>query len=177
MSGIATKTHELVRMTGGKVLICSTRKTLWGLLDKKAVTVGGGGTHRLGLYDWMLVKDNHLEISDFSLRPELRPRGFQISDFYEIEVKNEKELKKALLLKPGAIMLDNFKSKNIKQILSAKGGPASGWKKHYPNIIIEASGMINEHNIRQYAKSGVDVISIGALTHSAKALDISLDIL
>jgi len=160
MSGIATATKRMT--TGHKALVVSTRKTLWGLLDKKSVTVGGGGTHRLGLYDWMLVKDNHWEI------PNIK---YPISNqFWEIEVKNETELKKALTHKPSAIMLDNFKPDNIKQILNK-------YSKDLKNIIIEASGMVNENNIKQYANSGVDVISIGALTHSAKALDISLDLL
>jgi len=163
MSGIATQTNKLTKLTGNKILICPTRKTQWGLLDKKAVTLGGGGTHRLGLHDWILIKDNHLKISDFR---------FQISDFYEIEVKNKKEFKQALEKNPGAIMLDNMKPEQI----SAIGGPASGWKTINPNIILEASGGINETNISEYAKSGVDIISIGALTHSVKALDISLDI-
>jgi len=161
MSGIATQTNKLI--TKNSPLLCSTRKTQWGLLDKKSVTLGGGGTHRLGLYDWILIKDNHLkQISNFE---------FRISNsFYEVEVKNEVEFKKALKKNPGAIMLDNFTPTNIKKIL----------KKYSPDIkgnIIEASGGITEKNIREYQKTGVDIISLGSLTHSAKALDISLDII
>ena len=162
MSGIATATNKLVKLTSNKVLICPTRKTQWGLLDKKAVTLGGGGTHRLGLYDWILIKDNHIKISNFK---------FQISNcFFEIEVKTENELLHALLKKPGAIMLDNMTPKKIRQILLK-------YKKELKRIIIEASGGINEKSISAYSKTGVHIISIGALTHSTKALDISLDIL
>lgn len=164
MSGIATETARLSKLCPN-ILICPTRKTQWGLLDKKAVTVGGGGTHRLGLYDWILVKDNHIKCTNYEMNTKLRT-----TKFWEIEVKNKKELKKALILKPNAIMLDNMMPKQIKNILKIL-------KKTHIDIIFEASGMINEHNIKQYAKSGVDVISLGALTHSAKALDICLDIL
>jgi len=184
MSGIATQTNKLVKLTNNKVLICPTRKTQWGLLDKKAVTLGGGGTHRLGLYDWPLIKDNHLKIANFK---------FQISNFHEIEVTNEKELLQALKHNPGAIMLDNFSPTKIKKIFTLLNRPLAEpllpvgkrrqfnrANKYYLNInktIIEASGGINEKNIAEYAKTGVDVISIGALTHSTKALDISLDII
>jgi len=161
MSGIATQTAHLVKLCP-HVLICPTRKTQWGLLDKKAVTVGGGGTHRLGLYDWILIKDNHLKISNFEFRI--------LNKFWEIEVKNEKELKKAIALKPDVIMFDNFKPNQIKKLIKILH------EKH-PQIIFEASGGINEETIKNYSQTGVDVISLGALTHSTKALDISLDIL
>ncbi|MFA6427071.1 MAG: carboxylating nicotinate-nucleotide diphosphorylase [Candidatus Magasanikbacteria bacterium] len=163
MSGIATQTNKLVKITKNKVLICPTRKTQWGLLDKKAVTLGGGGTHRLGLYDWILIKDNHLkQISNFK---------FQISNFWEIEAKTKKQVDQFIKLKPSALMFDNFQPKDIKNILQK-------YKKNITNtIIFEASGGITEKNIVEYAKTGVDVISLGSLTHSTKALDISLDIL
>ena len=161
MSGIATQTAHLVKLCP-HVLICPTRKTQWGLLDKKAVTVGGGGTHRLGLYDWILIKDNHLKISNFEFRI--------LNKFWEIEVKNEKELKKAIALKPDVIMFDNFKPNQIKKLIKILH------EKH-PQIIFEASGGINEETIKNYSQTGVDVISLGALTHSTKALDISLDII
>jgi len=160
MSGIATATKALSQ--GHNVLITATRKTPWGLLDKKAVTVGGGGSHRLGLYDWILVKDNHLRINNFNFD---KPKKF-----WEIEVDKEQDLSKALPLKPNVIMFDNFSpekiKKNIKQI-----------RKKYPQIIFEASGMINEKTIKAYAKTGVDIVSVGAITHSVKALDLSLHIL
>ncbi len=160
MSGIATQTNKLTTKNGP--LLCSTRKTQWGLLDKKAVTLGGGGTHRLGLYDWILIKDNHIkQISDFR---------FQISDFYEIECKAEKQALGLAKQNPGALMLDNMKPEKIKKLVKQIN-------KINPNIIIEASGGITEKNIHEYQKTGVDIISLGSLTHSAKSLDISLNIL
>jgi len=156
MSGIATQTHALIKRTNGKALLCSTRKTQWGLLDKKAVTVGGGGTHRLGLHDFILIKENHLsQISDFR---------FQISDFWEIEVENQKEALQWAEKKPGAMMFDDFTPTQIKKTIA----------KLPKNIIFEASGGINEKNIADYANTGVDIISMGALTHSVKALDIGM---
>jgi len=162
MSGVATQTNKLV--TKGGPLLCPTRKTQWGLLDKKAVTLGGGGTHRLGLYDWILIKDNHIKCTNYEQLTKLRTKKF-----CEIECKTEKQFAKFIKLKPSAIMLDNFTPVNIKKIL----------KKYSPDIrdiIIEASGGITEKNIREYQKTGVDIISLGSLTHSNRALDISLDI-
>ena len=162
MSGIATTTNNIINKNKkSQALIVPTRKTQWGLLDKRAVSLGGGGTHRLGLYDWILIKDNHIKISNFK---------FQISNFFEIEVKNEKELKLALTTKPDAIMLDNFSAKKIKQILKK-------YQKKLQKTIIEASGGINEKNISKYYNSNVDIISLGSLTHSVKSLDISLKII
>lgn len=164
MSGIATQTNKLVKLAKNKILICPTRKTQWGLLDRKAITLGGGGTHRLGLYDWILIKDNHIQCANLQKNTKLRT-----TKFFEIECKTEKQFSEFIKLNPGAMMLDNMMPKNIKRILN----------KYYTNTnetIIEASGGINEKNIREYTKTGVDIISIGALTHSVKALDISLDL-
>lgn len=159
MSGIATQTNKLVKKSKGKALICPTRKTQWGLLDKKAVTLGGGGTHRLGLYDFVLIKDNHLA--------NIHNSKFIIpNSFWEIEADTPAQAKKFSKLNPGAIMLDNFSPLQIKKTIP----------KLNPKIIIEASGGINESNIAEYAKTGVDVISLGALTHSTKALDVSLEL-
>ncbi len=162
MSGIATETNKIVKFARKKVLICSTRKTPLGLLDKKAVVIGGGGTHRLGLYDWILIKDNHL---NHAISSKLEA----INYFWEIEVKNKQETLKFAKHNPGAIMFDNMKPKETKNIIKILA-------KYKPNMIFEASGGINEKNITEYAKTGVDVISIGALTHSPKALDLSLKI-
>jgi len=163
MSGIATLTNKLASKTKNKVLICSTRKTPLGLLDKKAVTVGGGGTHRLGLYDWILIKDNHLNLTE---NCKLKA----VSSFWEIEIKNKNEALKFSKLNPGAIMFDNMKPNQIINIIQILN-------KDYTNIIFEASGGINEKNILEYAKTGVDIISLGYLTHSSKALDLSLEII
>ncbi len=164
MSGIATETARLAKLSPN-ILVCSTRKTPLGLLDKKAVTVGNGGTHRLGLYDWILIKDNHIKCANYEMSTKLRT-----TKIWEIEVTREREFKKMLMLKPDAIMLDNFKSKNIKKLLKK-------YSKYITDTIIEASGGINEKNISEYAKTGVDVISLGAITHSTQALDLSLNII
>ncbi len=163
MSGITTQTNKLVKKVGKDILIVPTRKTQWGLVDKKAVTLGGGGTHRLGLYDWILIKDNHIKKNK-----NLKSSILSLKSFWEIECKTKSQVLKFVKQNPGAIMLDNFKPSDIRKILKQIGKT---------NIIFEASGGINEKNIAGYAKSGVDVISLGSLTHSTKALDISLDIL
>lgn len=163
MSGIATETNKLTKITKNNALVVSTRKTLWGLLDKKAVTVGGGGTHRLGLYDFMLIKNNHL---DFAKNIDFK----NIKTFWELEVRNEKELKLAINNNAPAIMFDNFSGSDIKKLIKK-------YNKNLKNTVLEASGMINEKNIKHYADSGVDIISIGKITHSAPALDISLRII
>ncbi|MFH1947339.1 MAG: carboxylating nicotinate-nucleotide diphosphorylase [Candidatus Magasanikbacteria bacterium] len=162
MSGIATKTNRVVKTAGDGALIVSTRKTLWGLLDKRAVTAGGGGTHRLGLYDFMLIKDNHL---NFINAENLK----KIKTFWEVEVTNEEELKMAITNNASAIMFDNFASKDIQKLISK-------YFNKLKNTILEASGMITEKNIKQYANSGVDIISIGKLTRSAQTIDISMKI-
>ncbi|MBT3538773.1 carboxylating nicotinate-nucleotide diphosphorylase, partial [Candidatus Parcubacteria bacterium] len=145
-SGIATQTNKLVKKVGKNVLVVPTRKTQWGLVDKKAVTLGGGGTHRLGLYDWILIKDNHIKLSD--------PKSYVISpkSFWEIECKTKSQVLKYVKQKPDAIMFDNFKPESIKKIIKQIGKT---------NIIFEASGNITEKNITSYAKSGVNVISLG----------------
>jgi len=163
MSGIATQTRKLIDIIGSKVLICPTRKTQWGLLDKKAVVLGGGGTHRLGLYDFVLIKDNHL--TNNQLTNKLIN---QLSNtFWEVEVESINQALQIAKLSPSAIMFDNFEPDNIKKAIIKI-------KKINPNIIFESSGGINENNIKKYANTGVDIISLGALTHSTKALDIGL---
>ncbi len=163
LSGIATETNKLVKKNGP--LIVPTRKTQWGVLDKKAVALGKGGTHRLGLYDFILIKDNHIKFTNSHLETKLQALK---NTFWEIEVENKKQALWASCFKPGAIMFDNMTAKQIKKtikLLSAK------------NIIYEASGGITKKNIQQYYNSGVDIISLGALTHSSQALNISLEIL
>lgn len=163
MSGIATETHKLTKITKNKALVVSTRKTLWGLLDKKAVTVGGGGTHRLGLYNFILIKNNHL---DFANNINFK----NLKSFWELEIRDEEELKMAIKNNAPAIMFDNFSSEEIKRLIKK-------YHSQLKNTVLEASGMITEKNIKQYAESGVNIISIGKLTHSSRALDISLRII
>lgn len=170
LSGIATLTGEFVRkISGTRAKILDTRKTTPGLrlLEKYAVKKGGGKNHRQGLYDMILIKDNHIEAAGsipLAIRKALRnKKGLKI----EVETRNLEEIKQALNFKIDRIMLDNFKPGDLKkavQFIRSKN------KK----VEIEASGRVNLKNIRKIALSGVDYISVGALTHSAKALDLSL---
>ncbi|PIT87152.1 MAG: nicotinate-nucleotide diphosphorylase (carboxylating) [Candidatus Magasanikbacteria bacterium CG10_big_fil_rev_8_21_14_0_10_40_10] len=165
MSGIATTTNRLAKIAGAKTLLCPTRKTQWGLLDKRAVVLGGGGTHRLGLYDFVLIKENHLA-DGRPLKNVIKKLSRQ---FWEIEAENPKQALALSALNPSALMFDDFTPAQITATIK-KIRPV------YKNIIFEASGGINESNISRYAKTGVDIISLGALTHSTQALDISLKI-
>lgn len=180
MSGVATETRriiEKVRKVNRHVLITSTRKTLWGLLDKRACVVGGGGTHRLSLDNAILIKDNHLDVMDRDIEKAIMSFHpfHQKAVFFEIEVAAPKEAKTAcaVLAKlkkegkcriPCFVMLDNFSPKMIKAV---------GRNSH---VGLEASGGINEKNVIAYAKTGVDIISMGSLIHSASMLDLSLEI-
>jgi len=186
MSGISTFTRKIVdNVKEYGTLITPTRKTLWGLLDKKAVSVGGGGTHRLNLADSVLVKDTHLDAMDrdfdkvlnkiISLKPDCR--------FIEVEVMNENEaivateklyelLKGSGLMDIGVIMFDNMTPSEISKTLSSLKE-----KKLHENILFEASGGINEENVVEYAKTGVDIISMGILTMGARSLDFSMKII
>lgn len=163
MSGIASLTARLAKLAGKNVLICPTRKTQWELLDKRAVICGHGGTHRLGLHDFVLIKENHLKKNKLTnkLINQLTNK------FWEVEVENKKQALQMARLNPWAIMFDDFKPAQIRAAIEQV-------KKINSNIIFEASGGINESNIRAYAQSGVDIISLGSLTHSVEALDIGL---
>jgi len=167
LSGIATKTHTLTHLinnTNAKIL--DTRKTtpLLRRLEKYAVRVGGGYNHRTGLYDMILLKENHLRaaggIKEAVRRVKLHNTTYKI----EVEVTNLKELEEAYQAGVDRIMLDNMDLKIIRQAV----------KKYKGKVELEVSGGITETTIAQYAETGVDYISIGALTHSVKALDISL---
>ena len=172
MSGIATKTRQIVDVLkdrGAKVL--DTRKTTPGLryLEKWAVRIGGGVNHRFGLYDMILIKDNHVDYSGGiknaieNTHQYLAAQNKNLA--IEIEVRNLEELEQ--VLQTGGInriLLDNFDFDNLKNAVKLIGG-------RYPT---EASGGITIDNIREYAACGVDYISVGALTHSVKSLDLSL---
>ena len=201
MSGIATKTRILKdKIKGYNTKIAATRKTQIRYLDKKAVILGGGMTHRLGLYDGIMIKDTHLDslrrqgikdaieeaiekTSKYNENPYLK--------FIEIEVSSLEEAVRAakkfqdviigakinyylesLNTAEAVIMLDNMKPPEIRKVISKLKK-----EKLYDYVLLEASGMITEKNIKNYAKAGVDVISVGALTHSVKALDISQKII
>lgn len=185
MSGIATETKRLVNLTEDSgTRIAATRKTLWRYLDKKAVYLGGGLTHRLGLWDSILIKDNHLQAlkADGESKPIekalLKAAKFAgRADFIEIEVANHEEawaatrkFKQLKLRKPCIIMLDNWKPSEIEQIINRLREA-----NLYDNVLLEASGNITPENIKEYARTGIDVISLGYLTHSARILDMSLE--
>lgn len=168
MSGIATTTAEAVRLVGKKVLLVSTRKTPLGLLDKKAVTDGGGGTHRLGLHDFVLVKDNHLDAAGINKNQALALL-LEKKIFWEVEARSLAEAKQVAGFAPDVIMLDNF-------LPAAAKITAQVLKQKYPQMILEVSGGITIKNLKNYANIGVDVISLGSLTHSARVLDFSLNL-
>lgn len=172
MSGIATKTKSIVKLiedTKSKVL--DTRKTtpLMRFLEKEAVKIGGGYNHRMGLYDMIMLKDNHVDYAG-GVEAAIDKANLYLTDNkknlpIEIEVRNFDELDKVLNHgKIQRIMLDNFTPENLKKAILKIDG----------RYETEASGGITELNIRQYAETGVDFISIGALTHSVKSLDLSL---
>lgn len=176
LSGISTLTSKFVEKAGpGKVKIVDTRKTLPGLryLAKYAVRTGGGFNHRMGLYDQILVKDNHLKIAGLKLRikglikkiKNEKPKNMKL----EVEVKNLKEFREALEAQPDIIMLDNMKLTDIRKMIKLKGR-----SKQRP--LIEVSGNVSLKNVSQIAKVGPDIISIGSLTHSVESIDVSLNI-
>lgn len=178
MSGIATTAHRyqsLIADTGCRVL--DTRKTTPGLrlLEKEAVSIGGGTNHRIGLYDMILLKDNHVDfaggisnaINGAKEYCKKNNKDLKI----EIEVRNESEIKQALATN-GAdrIMLDNFTPERTKEAVAT----IRQWEKENSrHIEIESSGGITIDTIRDYALAGVDFVSVGALTHSVKSLDMS----
>lgn len=169
LSGISTLTSEFVRKTEGyKVKILDTRKTTPGLrlMEKYAVRVGGGFNHRFALYDAILIKDNHIKIAG-SVRNALRQiKEKCIYQKIEIEVKNLEELKEVISEGVDIVMLDNMDIDTIKKAVRIAKGKA----------LLEVSGGVSLENISEIAATGVDFISIGALTHSAKAIDISMKI-
>lgn len=173
LSGIATKTREYVaRIEPHKTKITDTRKTLPGLraLQKYAVRIGGGFNHRMGLDEMILIKDNHLQVMDgYNQLPKV-PKGFKI----EIEVQNMAEFKHALRFKPDVIMLDNMELDDVKKAVEVRNNTV--FNSHHPRTKLEVSGGVNMDNVKQMAATGVDIISIGDLTHSVNSVDISMDI-
>lgn len=163
LCGVATQTQAFVkRVKGFPVLILDTRKTtpLWREIEKYAVRMGGGKNHRFGLHDAIFVKENHRLFG--SLKPLRRFKGR-----FEIEVRNLRELREALPLEPGVILFDNFEPGHLRQAVKLA-------RKKHPQVILEASGGMTLENISHYAAMGVDWISVGGVTHSAKPIDLSL---
>lgn len=170
MSAIATETNRVVKkISGTGTKVVDTRKTVPGLrmLDKYAVRIGGGFNHRNGLFDAVMLKDNHLAfVGSITKAVETVRAKVGHTVKIEVEIESFEQLQEAVQAKADIIMFDNCTPEMIKE-----------WRKSVPDTIItEASGMITNDTIRAYAESGVDYISLGYLTHSVKALDISANV-
>lgn len=182
MSAIATLTNLLSKNLGGRARIAATRKTLWGIIDKKAVSIGGGLTHRLNLNDGILIKDNHIKIMNFDIKKSIAAAKNK-SKYIEIEVESKEQaliaaksmmkLKNSKLKRRNlfAIMLDKIPPKEIALIIKDLKEQSL-----HECVLLEASGNINPNNITNYANCEADIISMGFITNSAKALNMSLEI-
>ncbi len=173
MSGISTITNKFVEeIKHTKTVILDTRKTApcFRFFDKYAVRMGGGKNHRLGLFDMILIKDNHIAVSGSITKAvsvcKENIRNNKKKFLIEVEAKNLDEVKEALANKVDVIMLDNFSITQMKKAVEIINGKCK----------VEASGGIDLKNVKKVAQTGVDYISVGALTHSVNALDISLDV-
>jgi nicotinate-nucleotide pyrophosphorylase (carboxylating) len=191
LSGIASETRrlqELVYRQNPEACVIATRKTPWGLLDKRAVHLGGGGTHRLGLWDAILIKNNHLallanrEEEAVRIAVERAWQARKAAAFIEVEVRSEqgaiagaeefRRVQESSQDEPGSecpclLLLDNMPVSTISETIAALRSQGL-----LESVLTEASGNISPNNIEEYAACGVDAISIGALTHSARALDL-----
>lgn len=170
MSGIATTTRSYQKeLEGLKTKVIDTRKTMPGmrLLDKEAVRIGGGGNHRIGLFDMILIKDNHVDFAGGienavkAAKDYCRANGKDLK--IEVEVRNTEEIDRALAAGVDRIMLDNFTPERTAEAVKRINGATE----------IESSGGITLQTLRAYGETGVDFISVGALTHSVKGLDMS----
>lgn len=177
MSGIATTTSRLVeklRKAGYKTRLACTRKVAPGLshFDKKAVMIGGGDTHRLHLDDMILIKDNHLAIvGDIDTAVKKVREAVSFSKKIEVEVSTVEDALKAAKVGVDIIMLDNFTAEQAKKTVEELKK-----ERLRSKVLVESSGGITEENILEFAAAGVNIVSLGELTHSAKALDMSLEI-
>ena len=168
ISGIATLTRQFVdAVADTQAVILDTRKTAPGLrmLDKLAVLRGGGKNHRVGLYDMMLVKDNHIDFAGSIEEAVRRARAIHSDIKLEVEARTLDDVRAALELEVSRILLDNMTVEMMAEAVSITKGRAK----------LEASGNVNLENVRRIAETGVDFISIGALTHSSKTFDVSFD--
>ncbi len=169
LSGIATITRDMVRLIAGTdATICDTRKTTPGLraLEKYAVRAGGGGNHRFGLHDAVLIKDNHIHAAG-GIRAAIRAAKAQVGHMVkiEVEVDNLEQLQQALEQGVDVVLLDNMPPATLHEAVALIDGRA----------LAEASGGVNHDTVAAIAATGVDMISVGALTHSAPVLDLGLD--
>jgi len=173
MSGIATLTRRFVEAVAGtRCAILDTRKTAPGLrpFDRIAVAAGGGRNHRFGLAQGILIKDNHIRIAGgvsqaVSSARAKAPAGLRI----EVEVENPEQLEEALAAGADIVLFDNFPAEEIARMAAAA-------RNRRPDVLLEASGGITLANVAEYARTGVDFVSVGALTHSAPAADISMEL-
>jgi nicotinate-nucleotide pyrophosphorylase (carboxylating) len=175
LSGVASLTRQYVDAVAGlPVKILDTRKTTpgWRLLEKYAVRMGGGTNHRIGLYDMVLIKDNHLAAmkpKEAAIRQAVEAARAEYPALpAEVEVDSLEQLDQALACRPDMVLLDNMLVDQMREAVRRRNAVA-------PGVKLEASGGVNLQTVRLIAETGVDRISVGALTHSAKALDIALD--
>lgn len=179
LSGVATLTRSYVQAVAGtKARVLDTRKTTpgWRLLEKYAVKCGGGTNHRIGLYDAILIKDNH--IAGLGDPTTAVRRAVELARNYpgnaglavEVEVDSVAQLEQVLPAKPEIVLLDNMSPTQLRECVALRDRAA-------PGTLLEASGGVNLNTVRGIAETGVDRISVGAITHSATALDIALDYL
>lgn len=168
LSGVATATsHVVEKLKGTGVQLLDTRKTIpgWRVLQKQAVAAGGGINHRMGLFDRYMIKNNHIDLAGSisgAIEQVLKHR--RDNKKIVVEVRSRKELEEALRFPIDMVLLDNFTTKNIREVLPLKR----------EGVFFEVSGGITPENVVDFAIPGVDFLSIGALTHSAKAADIHL---
>jgi len=175
LSGIATATRRAVDAVGGTgVLISDTRKTTPGhrLLEKYAVAVGGGVNHRMGLYDMFLVKDNHVAAAGSLTEAVRRVRASGIELPLEVECDSEKQVREALSLSVGRLLLDNFRGEELERALES----VARARKDGASVEVEISGGVTLENLHEVARPGVNYISMGSLTHSSRGLDFSLEV-
>jgi len=177
MSGIATTTRKLIgkiQKAKLKTRVACTRKVAPGLLyfDKKAVLVGGGDTHRLHLDDMILIKDNHIAVAgSIGKAIEKVRKDASFSKKIEVEVTKVKDVLVAARARADIIMLDNFSPEQTEKAVKLLKK-----ERFFGRVLLEASGGITAENILAYASKGVDIVSLGEITHSTKALDVSLEI-
>lgn len=171
LSGVASLTAQFVKaVSGTKAVILDTRKTTpaWRSLEKYAVTMGGGKNHRIGLYDMVMIKDNHIDgAGGITAAVEAVRRHEQAKQVpIEVEVRTLDELREVLPLKVDRVLLDNMTNEQMQEAVAITGG----------QVPLEASGNMSLERLPAVAATGVDYISVGALTHSAPALDLSMKI-
>jgi nicotinate-nucleotide pyrophosphorylase (carboxylating) len=173
LSGIATKTARFVERVGShRAKVMDTRKTTpgWRILEKYAVRVGGGHNHRMGLYDAVLIKDNHLKLVEGRIGNVVaEAKKAHPSKRVEVETTNLSEVKDALGGNPDIIMLDNMSPVEVREAVEVV-------RKFGGIVQVEVSGGVTLENVEEFAATGADIISVGALTHSVRSLDFSMEL-